>query len=198
MKRLALLAERTSSRPPPGATTAAALLAVAVLAIGCGGSSSKQSSGTSGANTQRTVNTEQVEKGIESSLSTSSVKVTKATCPSDAPVQQGATFTCNVTLSNGGVGKVTVTQQGADRYTYAFVPGSVKIPGATADEAIEKSLAAQGIPNTTVTCPENIIVKVGTTVTCKVSGGEGKVGGTVTFTFSEANGTINTQSVKTT
>jgi len=28
--------------------------------------------------------------------------------------------------------------------------------------------------------------------------GEGKVGGTVTFTFSEANGTINTQSVKTT
>ena len=39
---------------------------------------------------------------------------------------------------------------------------------------------------------------VGTTVTCKVSGGEGKVGGTVTFTFSEANGTINTQSVKTT
>jgi len=198
MKRLALLAERTSSRLVPGATTAAALLAVAVLAIGCGGSSSKQSSGTSGANTQRTVNTEQVEKGIESSLSTSSVKVTKASCPSDVPVQQGATFTCNVTLSNGGVGKVTVTQQGADRYTYAFVPGSVKIPGATADEAIEKSLAAQGIPNTTVTCPENIIVKVGTTVTCNVTGGEGKVGGTVTFTFSEANGTINTQSVKTT
>ena len=126
MKRLALLAERTSSRLAPGATTAAVLLAVAGLIIGCGGSSSKQSSGTSGANTQRTVNTEQVEKGIESSLSTSSVKVTKASCPSDVPVQQGATFTC------------------------------------------------------------------------KVSGGEGKVGGTVTFTFSEANGTINTQSVKTT
>ena len=105
MKGLGLLAERTSSRPPPGATTAAVLLAVAVLAIGCGASSSKQSSGTSGANTQRTVNTEQVEKGIESSLSTSSVKVTKATCPSDVPVQQGATFTCNVTLSNGATAR---------------------------------------------------------------------------------------------
>ena len=41
-------------------------------------------------------------------------------------------------------------------------------------------------------------VQQGATFTCKVSGGEGKVGGTVTFTFSEANGTINTQSVKTT
>jgi hypothetical protein len=193
--------QRIRRGPVEVAIAAGVMLAVSGLAAGCG-SSSKQSSGTSAATTssapaQRTVDTEQVEKGIESSLSTSSAKVTKATCPSDVPVQQGATFTCSVTLSNGGVGKVTVTQHGANRYTYAFVPGSVQIPGSTADAAIEKSLAAQGIPNTTVTCPENIIVKVGTTVTCNVSGGGGKVGGTVTYEFSEANGTINSQSVKT-
>ena len=112
-------------------------------------------------------------------------------------MQRGGTFTCSVKLSNGGAGKVTVTQQGIDRYSYAFAPGSVQIPGTTADASIEKSLAARGVANTTVRCPENIIVKVGTTVTCNVSGGGGKVGGTVTFTFSEANGTINSQSVKT-
>ena len=44
---------------------------------------------------------------------------------------------------------------------------------------------------------ENIIVKVGTTVTCDVSGGQGLAGGTVTFTFSDAEGDIDTSSVKT-
>src|SRR5208283_2373186 len=66
-----------------------------------------------------------VENGIEASLSTSSVKVTQATCPSDVPVEPGGTFTCNVTLSNGGTGEVTVTQRGANNYTYAFTPRSV-------------------------------------------------------------------------
>ena len=77
------------------------------------------------------------------------------------------------------------------------MPGSVQVPGSAADAAIEKSLAAQGAPNATVTCPENIIVKVDTTVTCDVTGGQGAVGGTVTFTFSDANGTIDSSSVTT-
>jgi Domain of unknown function (DUF4333) len=186
MERFRRSQQGMPSNPRAGTAAAGMLLAASALTIGCGSSS-----------TNRTVNTEQVEKGIESSLSTSSVKVTGATCPSNVPVQQGGTFTCSVKLSNGGGGKVTVTQQGADHYTYAFVPGSVQIPGTTADAAIEKSLATQGAPNTTVTCPENIIVKVGTTVTCNISGAGGNAGGTVTFTFSEANGAINSQSVKT-
>jgi hypothetical protein len=90
-----------------------------------------------------------------------------------------------------------VTQQGLGKYTYALTPGSVQVPGATADAAVEKALADQGIPNTTVTCPSNIIVKVDTTVTCDVSGAQGLAGGTVTFTFSSAEGNIDTSSVKT-
>jgi hypothetical protein len=189
--------QRARSGLPRGGAAAAVVLAAGALTIGCGGSSSTQSSGAGAASSHRTVNTEQVEKGIETSLSTSSIKVSKATCPSDVSVERGAAFTCSVTLSSGGTGKVTVTQQGANQYTYEFAPGSVQIPGATADAAIEKSLAAQGAPNARVTCPQNIIVKVNTTVTCDVSGGQGAVGGTVTFTFSEANGTVDPASVKT-
>jgi len=48
-----------------------------------------------------------------------------------------------------------------------------------------------------VTCPQNIIVKVGTTVTCNLSGAQGVAAGTVTFTFSEADGTVDPASVKT-
>ena len=70
----------------------------------------------------------------------------------------------------------------------------MQIPGTTAEAAIKKSL---GIPNATVTCPQNIIVKVGTTVTCNISGASGVATSKVTYTFSEANGTINPASVKT-
>ena len=83
------------------------------------------------------------------------------------------------------IGKATVTQLGHNKYTYELKSGSVQVPGSTADAAVEKSLAAQGIPNATVTCPENIIVKVGTTVTCNISGASGVASSTVTFTFSD-------------
>jgi hypothetical protein len=112
------------------------------------------------------------------------------------PVQVGSTFTCTVHLSNGGSGKVTVTQQPATTYTYAFQDGSVQVPGSAADSAIEQQLAAEGAPDATVTCPENIIVKVGTTVTCDVSGAQGVAGGTVTFSFSSADGAVDPSSVE--
>lgn len=170
----------------------------AVAAVGCGSSGSQQTAtATTSTASGGTVNQAQVEKGIEESLSTSSVRVTSAKCPSNVPVQVGATFACTVTLSNGGTGKATVTQAGVNRYTYALEPGSVQIPGTTADAAIEKSLAAQGLPNATVTCPQNIIVKVGTTVTCNISGANGVATSKVTYTFSESNGTVNPASVKT-
>lgn len=168
------------------ATPTASLITVALLAVGCAG----------GHDRERMVKTSQVEKGIETSLSTSSVKVTHVSCPSNVPVQKGATFSCNVSLSNGGTGKVTVTQQGANHYTYAFTAGSVQVPGATAAASIEKSLAAQGASNAAVACPETIVVKVGSTVTCNVSGAEGVANGTVTFTFSESDGTIDPESIK--
>jgi hypothetical protein len=174
-------------------------LALGAIAVtGCGSSSSQPSSTTTTtAASKSTVDNAQVEQGIVTSLSTATVKVTSAKCPTDVQVQIGGTFTCDVTMSNGGTGKATVTQSGANQFTYSLEPGSVQIPGSTADAAIEKSLAAQGAPNTTVKCPQNIIVKVGTTVTCNVSGAKGVANGTVTYTFSEDNGTVDPASVKT-
>jgi len=180
-------------------TNRRAALVAGLIAIGalCAGGCGSSSGGTATGAQTKTVDDAQVEQGIETSLSTSSAKVTSAKCPSDVPVQKDDTFTCTVTFDNGATGKATVTQEGAGKYTYELTPGSVQVPGSTADAAIEKSLAAQGIPNTTVTCPNNIIVKVGTTVTCNVSGAQGVAGGTVTFTFSDAEGDIDTSSVKT-
>ena len=173
------------------AVAAAAVVTVAMSA-GCGSSSDD----TAKSAAPKTVDDAQVEKGIEDDLSTSSAKVTSAKCPTDVAVKQGDTFTCTVKFDNGATGKATVTQQTLNKYTYELKPGSVQVPGTTADAAVEKSLAAQGIPNATVNCPANIIVKVGTTVTCNVSGAQGAASGTVTFTFSSAEGTVDASSVK--
>jgi hypothetical protein len=173
-------------------TLAAGTLALAVLSAGCG--DSDEETATSAA--PRTVDAAQVEQGITADLSSPSAKVTKAKCPDDVAVEKGATFTCTVTFDTGATGKATVTQQGAQAYTYELKAGSVKVPGATAEAAVKKSLAAQGAPNATVTCPDTIIVKVGTTVTCDVSGAQGAATGTVTFTFSDATGTVDPASVE--
>jgi hypothetical protein len=180
-------------RPDGWKTLAAGTLAVAVLGAGCGSSSDDTATSTA----PKTVDDAQVEQGIKDDLSTSSTKVTSAKCPSDVPVKQGDTFTCTVTFDNGATGKATVTQQGRNKYTYELKAGSVEVPGPTAEAAVEKSLAAQGAPDATVNCPDNIIVKVGTTVTCDVSGAQGAASGKVTFTFSNAEGDIDSSSVKT-
>jgi Domain of unknown function (DUF4333) len=168
------------------------ILAAAALIAGCGDSSDDN---TATSAPTRTVDDTQVEQGIESSLSTASAPVSSAKCPSDVTVEQGDTFTCTVTFENGATGKATVTQKGANNYTYELKPGSVEIPGATVSKELEEDLAKQGAPNATVTCPENIIVKVGTTVTCDVSGAQGAATGQVTFTFSSEEGTVDSSSV---
>jgi Domain of unknown function (DUF4333) len=168
----------------------AGVLAAGALVAGCGGSDDTATSAA-----PQTVDDAQVEQGIKDDLSTSSTDVSSAKCPTDVAVEMGATFTCTVTFENGATGKTTVSQQGANRYTYELKAGSVQVPGATAEAAVEKSLAADGAPNATVACPGNIIVKVGTTVTCNVSGAQGAANGTVTFTFSSAEGTVDPASV---
>src|SRR6478735_7523881 len=119
---------------------AAGALAAAALTAGCGSSSSDTATSAE----PKTVDDAQVEQGIKADLSTSSAKVTSAKCPSDIPVKQGDTFTCTVTFDNGATGKATVTQQGLNKYSYELEPGSVQVPGATAEATVEKSLAAQG------------------------------------------------------
>jgi len=181
--------------PTLGARFALAFLPIAVVVAGCGSTSSSgtsSASATQASKSSATVDATQIEQGIESSLSTSSVKVSSAKCPSNIPSNPGQTFTCTVTLSNGATGDVTVTQKTRNQFTYAFKEGSFQIPGATVDTELEKTLASQGYPNTTVTCPSNIIIKVGTTVTCDVSGGSGLATSQVTFTFTSSTGEVGT------
>lgn len=148
-----------------------------------------------GCGSPKTVDTTEIESQMKTQLSTGSVTVTSAKCPSDVEVKKGDTFECTVYFSNDGGGKVKVTQQGGNRYTYTIVPGSVTVPGSWADSQLEADLAKSGAPNATVSCPETIVVKVGTTVTCAVSSASG-VNGQVTFTFSNANGTVDSSSVR--
>ena len=162
-----------------------ALVAAALALAGCG------------SDEPRTIDDAEVEQGLEQQLSTSSAKVESASCPSDVEAKQGATMTCNVTYDNGAKGKAKVLQEAPNQYTYTLVPGSVEIPGSAVAKEVEASLAEEGAANAQVTCPSTIIVKVGTTVTCDVSGAQGAVGGTVTFEFSSNDGTVDSSSVDT-
>jgi hypothetical protein len=180
------------------AATAVAFGVLALAMPGCGGDDSTDAKAKTATPTPApTVDDAQVEQGIKDSLSTASVKVTSAKCPSDVQAKSGKTFTCNVTFSNGATGKATVTQVGPNKFTYELKPGSVQVPGDVADAAVEQQLAAQGIPNATVSCPQNIIVKTGTTVTCNITGAQDAATSTVTFTFSNAEGSVDPSSVST-
>ena len=186
----------------------AAALAAVLLAAGCGSSSTSTSSAGNAANAStssastagsatRTVDTASVQSGITKELSVPGAEVTKVKCPNNVPSKVGASFDCSVSWSNGATGKVKVTQTTLNHYTYEPVSGSVQVPGATVDKSVQEQLAKQGAPNAQVHCPSNVIVKVGSTVTCNVSSANGKTNGTVSFTFSTAQGTVEPSSVKT-
>jgi hypothetical protein len=179
---------------------ATVLLVGGALAATCCGSSSDDDPSTTAktaASPAPTVDTSAVETDIKQQYSTSAVKTSSVKCPKDVKSKAGATFKCDVTWSNGATGKVKVTEKSPSQFSYEIVSGSVQIPGESVDQTLEKDLAAQGAPNATVNCPQNIIVKVGTTVTCNVSGGGGKANGTVTFTFSSETGAVDPSSVTT-
>ena len=167
----------------------------AIVAAGCGGDDNDSSSSSTPAQT-RTVDDQQIEQGIKEQVSQPDNAVTKVSCPADVVVEPGGTFNCSVTYANGATGKVTVTQKGANNYTYALKPGSVQVPGSAAEAEIEKQLAAQGVQNPQANCPDNIIVKVGTTVTCDLASAGAT--GQVTFSWSTDSGTVDSSSVKTT
>jgi hypothetical protein len=152
---------------------------------------------TAGCAGDDTVDASKAEQGIESSsLSASTTQITSAACPDDVKKEKGKTFTCNVTLSGGGDAQVTVTQTSDhDTFSYAFKSGSVVLPGSTVDKEVEHNLADVGVEGATVNCPDTVPVKTGTTVTCPVtSSGGGQA--TVSFTFSDSSGTVDSSSVE--
>jgi hypothetical protein len=175
-----------------------ALPLVVLAAVAFAGCGEDEEPGAATTTTQppAKVDTASVEKGIKQQLSTPEAQVTKVKCPDDVKAKQGATFKCSVTWSNGAAGKVKVTQTGINRFTYEPVEGSVQIPAAPVEAQLKEDLAQQGAPNAVVNCPDNIIIKTGTTVTCNVSSGGGGAHGSVTFTFSDATGTVDSSSVE--
>jgi hypothetical protein len=164
-------------------TVLAALVAAACVAsmAGCGD----------------TVDATAVEDKIEQELSTAEAKVSSVTCPTDVESETGATFRCSVTWSNDAKGKVEVTQTSRNQFRYDAVPGSVRIPGAEVEDELEQQLAHDGAAQATVTCPDTITVKVDSPVTCQASGAGGQAAGTVTFSFSTSEGTVDTSSLQT-
>jgi hypothetical protein len=67
-------------------------------------------------------------------------------------------------------------------------------PGANAEATLQQQLAKQGVSNPQVTCARNLIVNVGTTTTCKLTGVEGKR--LVAFRFADKHGTVKLTSVR--
>jgi len=67
--------------------------------------------------------------------------------------------------------------------------------GAKVATTLEKQLAVKGFPSATVTCKKTLVVNVGTTETCRVTGAGAN--SAVQFTFKNYTGTINLASVKT-
>ena len=143
-----------------------------------------------------TVDAAQIEQQIEQDLSSATIQIKSVSCPDDVKSETGAKFTCSAKLSGGGSAKVEVTEEGPNQFTYSFKPGTVELAGSTVDKELEQDLAASGIPNATVNCPDPVKVKAGTTVTCPVSGAQGGAA-TVSFTFTNDSGSIDQSSVET-
>jgi hypothetical protein len=72
---------------------------------------------------------------------------------------------------------------------------NLETSGATVANTLEKQLAIKGFPSAKVTCAKTLVVDVGTTDTCRLSGAGSN--GTVHFTFKNYGGTIVLSSVKT-
>src|SRR5215213_10766263 len=138
-----------------------------------------------------TLDADEVESGIEESLSGATASVSRVSCPSEVKKEEGGTFTCDAKLDGGGKAKVTVTQASKGRdFTYSFKPGTVVLTDNAVEPALENDLAASGAPDTTVDCPDTIKVKEGETVACTATGAGGRQT-QLTFTFSSADGTID-------
>jgi hypothetical protein len=161
-------------------TTALIGIGIAFAVLGCGSD---------------TIDTDQVESGIEESLSGATASVSSVSCPNDVEKEEGATFTCDAKLDGGGRAKVKVTQtsNGGD-FTYSFKPGTVVLTDDSVEPALEEDLAASGVPDTTVDCPDTIKVKEGEQVACTATGAGGRQT-QLTFSFASSDGTIDESSV---
>jgi hypothetical protein len=78
--------------------------------------------------------------------------------------------------------------------TLGLTTKTIRVPGATADTALEEQLETKGLAGTTVSCAQTIVVHVGVKTTCGLS--NAGTNRTVRFTFKNASGEIDSSSVK--
>jgi hypothetical protein len=176
----------------PGIRALALLLAVGVAAAatGCGDEDLQARTGPG------KVDTATVEQAIDAQLTTADAEVDSVKCPDELQYEPGLTFKCSISWDTGATGKVRVTDTGAGHYVYEPVPGTVKIPGEDLARSVEDSFATAGFPNADATCPETVVVKADSPVTCDVVGAPG-ASGQVTFTVSAVDGSVDPSSVTT-
>jgi hypothetical protein len=170
---------------------AAVVVILAGFTAGCGDDSTEGGAATTG-----TVDSSMIEKEIKSQLSGSSVQIASVSCPDDVLKEKGETFNCKAKIDGGGTATVVVTQvNGINRYSYAFKSGTLTVPGASAEPGVERSLEAQGLDVSSVNCPDNIIVKPDSPVTCTAATASGAQVD-VTFAFT-SEGEVDPSSVET-
>lgn len=166
----------------PSSLTVLLALATIALASSCG---------------EDTIDADQVEQGIEQDLSTATTKIESVSCPDDVKKEKGATFECSAKLRGGGKADVQVKQTtAAGNYQYSYKPGSVQIADNSLEPAIEEDLAQKGVEGAQVDCPDLVDVSTGKKFTCSVVTSGGRQG-TLTFTFSDNAGNVDSSSIET-
>jgi hypothetical protein len=88
-----------------------------------------------------------------------------------------------------------VALAGCGRLTrVATINQTTQTPGAAAEATLEQQLVRLGVVSPRVTCAKNLIVNVGATATCGLSGAGSKT--LVRFRFANSHGDIKLASVK--
>jgi hypothetical protein len=142
------------------------------------------------------VDPDKVEQGIEQDLSSATAHITSVSCPDGVKKEKGKAFTCDARLEGGGKAQVRVTQtDNRGNGTYAFKPGTLQLSDNSVEPVLEESLAAKGVSDPQVDCPDSIAVKEGETVTCTSIGAGGR-SGDVTFSWTSDDGSIDSSSVE--
>jgi hypothetical protein len=142
------------------------------------------------------VDAEQAEQEIEQQLSSPTAEIPSVSCPNDVKKEEGKTFTCDAKLEAGGKAQVTATQtDDRGNATYEFKAGTVQLADNTVEPVIEESLAARGIPDVQVDCPDLIPVAEGESSTCQATGASGRAG-EITYTWSSDDGSIDSESIE--
>lgn len=136
----------------------------------------------------RPIDTAKATKGIEQIVSRQAgIQVRAVTCPPKQPSRKGTTFTCHVSATDGTKGDVVVSIKDYLGNVHADAPF---VHTHEAAAAITKDVKGKSdIKRFTVTCPEIVAGRKGTSYTCTADGDRGKA--TVVVTLSSDDGAFD-------